>query len=72
MGRMTFVLIATALLPSAALASETITYTYDANGRVIQITRTGTVNNNVQIAYQHDDADNRTRATTTGSPNPPQ
>jgi YD repeat-containing protein len=70
--------IAAVLLTGAALgvavaaqAAETITYSYDARGRVIAVNRTGTVNNNVVTNYAIDKADNRTNKTTTGSPNPP-
>lgn len=56
-------------LPS--LAAETITYTYDAKGRLMKVVRTGSVNNNVTVEYEHDKADNRTRLKTTNSPNPP-
>ena len=60
------------LLSSApAYAAETVTYVYDARGRVVQVVRTGTVNNGVTTAYTIDKADNRTNKTTTGSPNPP-
>ena len=52
-------------------AAETITYTYDAKGRLVKVVRTGTVNNNVTVDYEHDKADNRTRLKTTNSPNPP-
>jgi YD repeat-containing protein len=52
-------------------AGETITYTYDAKGRLVKVVRTGTVNNNVTVDYEHDKADNRTRVKTTNSPNPP-
>ena len=55
----------------AAQAAETITYNYDARGLVVQVNRTGTVNNNVLTNYVIDKADNRTNKTTTGSPNPP-
>jgi hypothetical protein len=54
-----------------AIAAETITYTYDAKGRLVEVKRTGTVNNNVTTTYQHDKADNRKNATTTGSANTP-
>ncbi|WP_257543892.1 hypothetical protein [Sphingopyxis sp. DBS4] len=54
-----------------ALATETITYTYDAKGRLVKVVRTGTVNNNVTAEYTHDKADNRTRLKVTNSPNPP-
>jgi hypothetical protein len=54
-----------------AQAAETITYKYDAKGRLVEVKRTGTVNNNVTTTYQHDKADNRKNTTTTGSPNAP-
>jgi hypothetical protein len=44
----------------AAWATETITYTYDARGRLVKVVRTGTVNNNVSANYSYDKADNRT------------
>ena len=56
---------------AAAFAAETITYKYDARGRLIAVLRSGTVNNNVNTTYAIDKADNRTNKTTTGSPNPP-
>jgi hypothetical protein len=52
---------------SPALAGETITYTYDANGRLVQVVHTGTVNNNLQTTYTHDNADNRTNVTVTNA-----
>jgi Tfp pilus assembly protein PilV len=59
------------LLGAAAYAAETITYTYDARGRLKQVAHSGSVNNNVVTNYVYDKADNRTNKTTTGSPNPP-
>jgi len=56
------------LLGVAAYASETINYTYDARGRLVQVNHTGTVNNNVVTNYTIDKADNRTNKTTTGAP----
>lgn len=58
-----------ALYASAAHAGETVTYTYDAKGRLVKVVHTGTVNNNVQTTYTHDKADNRKNTATTGSPN---
>jgi YD repeat-containing protein len=52
-------------------AAETIAYKYDAKGRLTEVKRTGTVNNNVTTAYQHDKANNRKITTTTGSSNTP-
>ena len=65
-----------AVLPSLAIAmpaaaAETVTYTYDAKGRLVKVVRTGSVNNNVTVDYEHDKADNRTRLKTTNSPNAP-
>ena len=54
---------------SAAAATETITYTYDAKGRLVKVERSGTVNNGVVTQYTHDHADNRSNVTVTGSPN---
>lgn len=59
------------LAASPAVAAETITYSYDAKGRLVKVVRTGTVNNNVTVDYEHDKANNRTRLKTTNSPNPP-
>jgi hypothetical protein len=64
-------LICLVWLPVPALAAETITYTYDAKGRVVKVVRTGTVNNNVTTEYTHDKANNRTKVKVTNSPNPP-
>lgn len=63
--------IAAALPPQAALAAETITYTYDAKGRLVKVVHTGTVNNGVKADYTHDKADNRKTLIVTGSANPP-
>lgn len=53
-----------------AMAAETISYSYDVRGRLVQVARTGTVNNNVTTSHQYDKADNRVVKTTSGSPNP--
>ena len=72
MGRIAFVLAPCLLIvPTAAVAAETIAYSYDARGRLVQVARSGTVNNGVVTDYALDNADNRTSKTTTGSPNPP-
>lgn len=65
------VLIAMAALgiAAAAIASETVTYTYDARGRLVKVARSGSVNNNVTANYVYDKADNRTNVNVT-SPNP--
>lgn len=50
-----------------ALAAETITYTYDAFGRVVTVNHSGTVNNAVTTTYTNDKVDNRTKVKTTGA-----
>jgi YD repeat-containing protein len=58
---------ALALAATAALAAETITYSYDARGRLVKAERTGSVNGNSVTNYTYDKADNRaTRETKTG------
>jgi YD repeat-containing protein len=57
------------LTAAAAVASETINYTYDARGRLVRVKHSGTVNNNVTANYTYDKADNRTNVNVT-SPNP--
>jgi YD repeat-containing protein len=51
-----------------ANATETITYTYDAHGRLVKVVHTGDINNNVMANYTYDDADNRTNVTVTIPP----
>lgn len=61
--------VAAMAIAAAAHAAETVTYTYDARGRLVKVVHSGTVNNGVQTTYSHDRADNRTNVKTTGSPN---
>jgi YD repeat-containing protein len=65
-----FIFLLLIVLGVTAYAAETINYSYDARGRLKQVARTGTINNNVTTNYTYDKADNRTNKTTTGSPNP--
>ena len=56
-------------ISTAAMAAETIKYTYDGKGRLIKVEHSGSVNNGVTTEYKHDKADNRTNVKTTGAPN---
>ncbi len=47
------------VIATPATAAETITYQYDARGRLIQVSRSGTINNGVTTTYTLDKADNR-------------
>ena len=57
------------VVPVGLQSAETLTYKYDAKGRLIEVKRTGTVNNNVQTNYTHDKANNRKTVVVTGSGN---
>ena len=49
-----------------AHAAETISYSYDARGRLITVARAGTVNNGVTTSYAFNKANNRTIHRTSG------
>lgn len=70
MVRSRIIILALAIVSAtaAAIASETITYRYDARGRLVAVARTGSVNDNVTANYAYDKADNRT-SVTIASPN---
>ena len=53
------------VLPTVASASETIAYSYDARGRLKQVSHSGTVNNGKTTTYSLDKADNRLIKATT-------
>ena len=59
---------AAVVMPVAALAQETTTYTYDALGRVTQVDQQGGRNDNTHASYQYDAAGNRSRVTVTCPP----
>jgi len=64
-------------MSNATHATETVTYTYDARGRVVSVAHSGTVNNGIVTSYStssaapantpYDNADNRTQVTTAGA-----
>lgn len=56
-----------AVLSQTATAAETITYSYDAKGRVVRIVHSGSVNSGATTTYSHDKADNRVVVRTTGA-----
>ena len=63
------ILILSLFLAVPASAAETITYVYDARGRLVQVVRTGPENKTT--TYQIDKADNRTSKTVANNPPPP-
>lgn len=52
---------------SGTAAAETVTYTYDAQGRVVTVKHTGGPSNGVKTDYEYDAADNRRRKKKTGA-----
>jgi YD repeat-containing protein len=68
MGRTGWAMVIAAATAATAMAAETLTYVYDARGRLIRVEHEGTVNNGVVTSYTFDKADNRTAKTTTGAP----
>jgi len=61
-------LVLTAMASGLAGASETVNYTYDAKGRLVQVAHAGTINDNVVSNYTFDHADNRLNVNVTGAP----
>lgn len=59
-GFLSFSLVCSAIA-SVASAAETVTYRYDAKGRLVKVTHSGTVNNGRVDTICHDDANNRTK-----------
>lgn len=53
--------------PELALASETLTYSYDSLGRLVKVARAGTVNSGATACYAYDKADNRSNVTSATS-----
>jgi hypothetical protein len=50
------------------MGNETINYTYDAQGRLTNVTHAGSINNNIQANYTYDKASNRVTVNVTGVP----
>jgi len=61
------VALAAAASPSTSASSEVANYSYDASGRVVNVTRSGSVNNGLRSTYIYDLADNRNSVSTTGA-----
>ena len=59
------------IVPKAAYAQETTSYTYDAKGRLTVVSHAGGPANGVTSNYTYDPADNRTNVTVTGGVSQP-
>jgi len=64
-----FTLLAVVLPLSAVSAQDSVTYSYDALGRLTTASHTGALNNGMTQTYTNDNADNRASVTVTGAPN---
>jgi YD repeat-containing protein len=58
-------------LCAPAFAAEKVVFKYDALGRLVQVNRTGDVNNGVASRYCYDKSDNRKKVTISGAPSGP-
>lgn len=56
---------AIASLSASASASEILNYSYDAVGRLVQVSHSGPINQGASASYQYDRADNRTNVVAT-------
>jgi YD repeat-containing protein len=59
--------LAMALVPGVATAAESVTYSYDALGRLIRTQRSGGPASGVDAQIQYDSAGNRTNVTVNGA-----
>lgn len=60
------ILLSVLFMPSIAAAADTVTYTYDALGRLVAVSNTGGPNDGVDSAIAYDPAGNRTSYGVTG------
>ena len=66
--RLSSILVLAALgLPTIASAAETVTYQYDAKGRLTQVHHAGGPSDGTVATYVFDAADNRTSVTINGA-----
>ena len=65
--RLSAVLLSFSGFSSAAIAGDVSNYSYDALGRLVQVSRTSTVFPSTTSAYTYDPAGNRTNVTVTGA-----
>jgi hypothetical protein len=61
-------LAAAAASAGAAVAAETLTYRYDARGRLVKVERNGGPKSGAVTNYSYDKANNRTAKTVSGAP----
>jgi succinate dehydrogenase/fumarate reductase flavoprotein subunit len=57
-----------AAAPYDPMGNETINYSYDAQGRLTNVTHAGSINNNLQANYTYDKGSNRVTVNVTGAP----
>jgi len=60
--------IALGAISSAAMAAETLSYRYDARGRLVKVERSGGPKSGAVTNYSYDRANNRTNRNVSGAP----
>ena len=68
MAKALLALSAAAGVAGAAIAAETLTYRYDARGRLVKVERSGGPKSGAATNYSYDKANNRTNRTVSGAP----
>jgi YD repeat-containing protein len=66
--RLTLAALAAVLAAGSAVAAETLTYRYDARGRLVKVERSGGPKSGAVVQYSYDKANNRTNRTVSGAP----
>ena len=67
-GRAVLVAAAIAAAAGTAIAAETLTYRYDARGRLVKVERSGGPKSGAVTQHSYDKANNRTNRTVSGAP----
>ena len=62
------VVLGSLFVSAAAFAAETLTYRYDARGRLVRVERIGGPKAGAVTQYSYDKANNRTSRTVSGAP----
>ena len=71
-GYLLSVAVGASVVSAGSEASETVTYTYDALGRLVAVSTSGGPNDDVNVSTAYDPAGNRSNySVTSGAPPPP-
>ena len=62
-----FFMVIAFFISDVSHAAETVSYSYDAKGRLVRVVKSSGPNSGAVTTYDHDKADNRTRIVTSGA-----